>query len=150
MSDPVRVVVSRVVSAPPAKVYRILSDYREHHPRILPKPEFEALHVEEGGSGAGTLIRVEMRVMGRARAMRMRVEEPEVGRVLREVDVETGDATTFTVEPAGMACRVSIETVWAPKGWFAGLLERSFNVRVAKKLYERELLNLDAYAKELA
>ena len=43
--------VAAEIEAPAAEIYRIISDYREGHPRILPRPPFTALAVEQGGTG---------------------------------------------------------------------------------------------------
>ena len=40
---------SKLISAPVRSVYDLIADYRNGHPRILPKPYFVSLHVEEGG-----------------------------------------------------------------------------------------------------
>ena len=56
---------SAVIHAPAADLYAIIADYERGHPRILPKPPFVSLAVEEGGIGAGTVIRVHMRVLPR-------------------------------------------------------------------------------------
>ncbi|HVM45802.1 MAG TPA: SRPBCC family protein [Candidatus Thermoplasmatota archaeon] len=147
-----RVRVARAIDVPATTAYDVLRDYRRHHPNILPKPTFESLEVEEGGVGEGTLIRVTMRVLGRPRTFRMRVREPEPGRVLAEEDLATGDVTTFTVEPidGGKRAEVAIETTWRGKTGLAGWIERTVNPRVVRPLYERELANLEAYAQRLA
>lgn len=142
MADP-RLAVVRTVAASPATVYAILRDYERHHPAILPKPEFEALHVEEGGVGEGTRIRVEMRVMGARTTLRMRVDEPEPGRVLRETEEGTGVVTTFTVDAHAGGTRVEIATIWPRRPGLRGWLDARIVPRVARKLYERELALLD-------
>lgn len=146
---PVSVEVSHVVDAPPATVWRILSDYRTHHPRILPKPAFESLTVEEGGQGAGTVVRVGMKVMGARSTLRLAVTEPEPGRVLQEADPSAGVVTTFTVTPLSGGARsdVRIATEWAPRKGVQGLVERLVNPAVARSLYKKELKLLDQYAK---
>ena len=48
-----------IVAGPPAHVYEVLADYKQHHPKILPD-EFTEFSVEEGGVGAGTVIRFQM------------------------------------------------------------------------------------------
>jgi uncharacterized protein YndB with AHSA1/START domain len=140
MSNP-RVEVSREVDAPPHEVYRILSDYQTGHPRILPKPYFSSLVVEEGGVGEGTVILVEMQVMGIRQTLRMHVTEPEPGRVLKEEDRAAGTVTTFTVTPldGGQRSHVTIATEWQAKGGLAGLAERLINPRVARGIYKKEL-----------
>lgn len=138
-----QVEVSRVIDAPPAVIYAIIADYRNGHPRILPKPEFAELVVEQGGTGAGTVIRVTMQVMGRKQSMHLRVSEPEPGRVIQEEDANV--VTTFTVAPLGGGSRsqVTIASTWRRPG-FAGWVERRVNPLVARGLYRRELALLAA------
>lgn len=76
-----RVVAERVVGAPADLVYRLIADFDHHHPRFLP-PAFAQFRVEEGGVGAGTVHSFRLTIGGRARTFRMRVEEPDPGRVL--------------------------------------------------------------------
>ena len=63
------------------------------------------------GVGAGTVIRVDMRVLGRPQTFRAVVTEPEPGRVLVETN-DNGYVTTFTVEPRaeGQHAYVTIAT----------------------------------------
>lgn len=144
----VSITLTRILPAPPSRVYGVLADYREHHPRILPKPEFESLVVERGGAGAGTVVRVTMRVMGARSSSRLVVTEPEPGRVLREAEEGGAFVTTFTVEPAdgGARCRVTIATEWARRPGLRGLVERVVNPLVARRLYARELDLLADYS----
>jgi hypothetical protein len=141
--------VAQVIDAPPEKVYGILSDYRTGHPSILPKPEFESLTVEEGGQGAGTIIRVTMSAFGQKVYYRMFVTEPEPGRVLKEEDPTAGVASTFTVTPeeGGTRSLVKIATEWRRKPGLTGWLESLINPRVARPLYKRELDLLNARVK---
>lgn len=143
-----RIAVSAPVAAPAPLVYRMLADYREHHPRILPRPPFGALVVEEGGVGAGTRVRVTMRAGGQDRVLVLRVSEPEPGRVIEEVDQE-GASTRFTVEPEGAGCRVEIATTLAPKRGLASVVERLVVGPFLRSTYRKELANLDAYARSL-
>lgn len=80
----------RVIGAAPSRVYAILADYRYSHPRILPKDFFKSVEIVEGGHGAGTVLRVRGRLLGLTRELRMRVAEPEPGRVLTETDLKSG------------------------------------------------------------
>lgn len=133
----------RDIAAPADRVYRILSDYREHHPRILP-PAFSAFTVEEGGVGAGTVIRFNVTVAGRMESYHQRVEEPDPGRLLREVDIDGSLATIFTVTPNGAGCTVHIETTWPSTG-IRGMVERLLAPRLLLPIYEDELSRLDDY-----
>ena len=145
----IRVTAERPIAAPAERVYRYLADYREHHPRFLP-PAFSDFQVEQGGIGAGTVIRFRLRAGGRSQVARQRVAEPEPGRVLSEADLDDPSfATTFTVTPDGDRCRVLIETTWQRAG-VRGLVERLFAPRVLRPLYADELARLDRYAREQA
>jgi uncharacterized protein YndB with AHSA1/START domain len=141
-----RITASAIIDAPPAEVYRIIADYREKHPQILPRPPFESLEVEKGGFGAGTVIRVTMRVLGRPQAFLATITEPEPGRVLVETN-DTGYVTTFTVDPVDGEARsaVTISTEvrrqglsGAVEGWLAG--------RLLLPVYRKELEKLATVA----
>jgi hypothetical protein len=144
MSD-VHVSTGKVIGAPAEKLYRILADYKEHHPRILPE-EFSDLTVEEGGVGEGTVVRFRMR----NRAYRMNVTEPNPGRVLTEHDSETGIVRTFVITPTANGSRVEIGTTWTPVGPFSGVLDRIFARGAVKKAAQEELERLDDYVQDLS
>jgi hypothetical protein len=140
---------SSPVNAPAQEVYRILADYEQHHPQILPDA-FKELAVEEGGRGEGTVFRIEMQVFGAQRTGRMRVTEPEPGRVLVETGIGSELVTTFTVDPDGdHRSNVTISTVWQAEPGLKGLVDRVFTPRFLRRLYWEELEKLDAYAGEL-
>jgi hypothetical protein len=145
----IHVEVSEVIEARPEKVYAILSDYRVNHPAILPKPYFTELAVEQGGQGAGTIVRVRMKVMGTELAYRQIVSEPEPGRVLKEADDTAGVTTTFTVDPLNgdQHSRVTIATDAATKPGLMGWMERLFNPSVMRRIYKKELQQLAEYAR---
>jgi hypothetical protein len=145
----IHVEVSEVIEARPDKIYAILADYRVGHPAILPKPYFTELVVEEGGQGAGTIVRVGMQVMGKAFAYRQTISEPEPGRVLKEVDDAAGVRTTFTVDPLNGdgRSRVTIATDAAISSGLTGWLERVFNPPVMRRIYKQELQNLAEYVR---
>lgn len=142
-----QVEVSRVIDARPAVIYGIIADYRNSHPQILPKPEFAEMVVEQGGTGAGTVIRITTQVMGRKQSMRLSVSEPEPGRVIQEEDATV--VTTFTVAPLDGDSRsqVTIASTWRKPG-FAGWVERRVNPLVTRGLYRRELALLAAEAEK--
>jgi hypothetical protein len=134
------------VMAPPARVYGIIADYRDGHRRMVPPKHFKWLRVESGGHGAGTVISFEMRLMGRSRTARAHVTEPEAGRVLAESYPETGDVTTFIVEPQGAASRVTIATDLKAKSGLAGAIERFVARKILEPIYRQELQRLAEHA----
>ncbi|MBW3571162.1 MAG: SRPBCC family protein [Gemmatimonadetes bacterium] len=139
---------SAVVHAPPATVYGILSDYHEGHPAILPRPPFGALVVESGGTGAGTVFRVQTRQGLAMRTYRMAVTEPEPGRLLVETAVDSDLVSTFRVEPVeGGHSRVTITTRWT-RGGVQGLVERLLVPALAAPIYRKEIANLERLARE--
>jgi hypothetical protein len=104
------ITASAVIPARRERVYALIANYHDGHPRIVPK-QFSSLVVEQGGIGAGTVIRFSMSVFGRKLTFRAAVSEPEPGRVLVETDLDAnGAVTTFTVDqgPAPADSRVTI------------------------------------------
>jgi hypothetical protein len=134
------------IGAPSKVVYRYLADYRQYHPLILPSA-FSDFVVESGGVGAGTIISFKVKLGGKTRTSRQRVEEPQPGRILRERDIAGSTVTTFTVSPDGKNSRVRIETVYEGAKGVAGLLERVFAPRMLANLYHEELVRLDKLAR---
>jgi hypothetical protein len=141
---PLYVKASRIVDARPETIYAILRDYRVGHLAILPKPYFASMTVESGGQGAGTVVNVEMQVMGVERCFRLIVTEPEPGRILQEEDSEADIITTFTVEPVGDGSQsmVTIASVAATQTGFTGMMERLLNPLITRHIYNQELENL--------
>src|ERR1044071_1066762 len=84
---------SGTISAPVQRVYDLIADYRSGHPRILPKPYFVSLEVEQGGYGAGTIINFQMKLMGKIQSFHSTITEPEPGHILVETDMNTGAIT---------------------------------------------------------
>lgn len=140
-----------LIAAPADVVYGILSDYHQHHPRILPKQYFSDLEVEEGGQGAGTTFRVRTHALGTERAYYMRVTEPEPGHVLAETDIDSGLVTTFTVTPAqsDTHARVRIATDWETSPGLAGIVEKFLTPVIMRRIYMKELRQLDEYARSI-
>jgi hypothetical protein len=100
------------------------------------------MEVEQGGVGAGTIIRFTMRLLGRAQRFRAAVTEPEPGRVLIETDLETnGAVTSFIVDPgpAPEQAQVTITTSLKVRGGIMGKIERFLSTRLLYPIYVREL-----------
>ena len=145
----IHVSADRAIDAPAGTVYGYLADMREHHPHFLP-PAFSDFRVESGGVGEGTVTRFKLTTGRRTREYRMRVAEPEPGRVLTESDTNSSLVTTFTVTPEGNGSRVQIATTWEGAGGIGGFFERTFAPRVLQRLYADELGRLNTYAREHA
>jgi uncharacterized protein YndB with AHSA1/START domain len=143
----IRVAAERTIDAPAATVYHCIADMREHHPHFLPLA-FSDFQVESGGVGEGTITRFAVTAGGRTRQYRMRVAEPEPGRVLTESDTTSSMVTTSTVTPQGSKSLVQIATTWDGAGGIGGVFERLFAPRVMRGIYADELERLDAYARQ--
>jgi polyketide cyclase/dehydrase/lipid transport protein len=143
-----RVSISGKIPAPPARVYGSIADYRHHHPHIVPPEHFPRLEVLEGGTGAGTRTRVEMRVLGATRVFEQVVTEPEPGRVLMETNQDGSGVTTFTVDECdgGESAQVTIATEFAARPGVSGFLERLVTSLVLPGIYRKEIARLAEYA----
>jgi Polyketide cyclase / dehydrase and lipid transport len=142
---------SAIINASAKQVYAILADYRDGHPRILPKQYFSSLEVERGGIGAGTVIRFEMRAPGMTRTFHADITEPEPGRVLVESNRVASDSasksvTTFTVDPVngGQQAQVTISTTLSVLNWLEGLFTSMF----LRRVYAQELKQIASLAEE--
>jgi len=62
--DSYQVMESALIKAPAEQVYNIIADYHNGHPTFC-QAYFLNLEVEQGGVGAGTIIRFQMRVLGK-------------------------------------------------------------------------------------
>lgn len=134
------ITTSARIQAPPAALYRLIADYDDGHRRIIPRPPFVGLEVEQGGYGEGTVIRVRMRVLGTVRSYRAWITEPVPGRTLVETN-DNGYVTTFTVDPldGGGAARVTIATDLGGRGRVRGALEKVALGRTLRSTFDREL-----------
>jgi hypothetical protein len=138
---------SREIAARPEAIWGVLTDYRHDHPRILPAA-FGPLEVEQGGQGAGTVLHVDMHVLGATRLLHQVVSTPEPGRMLVESDVEGPNRTTFTLTPLEDGARTRVEfasdLVTSP-GLF-GAIEAAMTHWLISPIYREELGNLAALA----
>ena len=138
----------KIINAPAGLVYKLIADYRNTHPLILPKPYFLSLDVEEGGFGEGTIIRFQMRILGQTRSFRALIIEPEPGCVLQEIDLSTNISTTFTVLSLGHKnhSKVTIMTVLKDRGFIGGFLAKL----MLQKIYAQEITLLAGLAETLS
>ena len=143
---------SALIPAPAQTVYRLIADYRNGHPRILPQPYFVSLNVETGGYGEGTVIDFQMKIMGQIQSFHSVITEPTPGQILVEKDSNTGATTTFTVEPRmdGKQSLVTIATaINVPDGIF-GKIQGWITAQLLRPIYVKELRQLARVAKEEA
>jgi uncharacterized protein YndB with AHSA1/START domain len=143
----VYVVAEGTVGAPAERVYALIADCQQHHPKFVP-PSFEDFKVEEGGVGAGTIFSFTSHAARRTRHFRMRVDEPEPGRVLTETDLGSSMVTTWTLTPQGGQTVVKIETRWNGAGGIKGFFEGLFAPPAMRRIYADELRRLDQYARQ--
>lgn len=141
---------SKLISSPAQRIYGLIADYRNGHPRILPKPYFVSLEVEQGGYGAGTIINFQMQLMGRIQTFHSTITEPKPGHILVETDMNTGAVTTFTVDPRldGQEAFVTITTTTNVPDGIVGKIQGWLTTRLLSPIYEKELDQLAAVAKE--
>jgi hypothetical protein len=141
---------SKLISSAAHTVYDLIADYRNGHPRILPKPYFISLEVEQGGYGAGTIINYHMQLMGRIQSFHSTITEPEPGHILVETEKNTGTVTTFTVDPrlSGQEAFVTITTTTDVPNGILGKIQGWLTTRLLRPIYEKELDQLAAVAKE--
>jgi hypothetical protein len=141
----IAVTSSAFVPAAASTVYDIVADYRTGHPSILPTQYFGRLDVLEGGRGAGTRIRFEMKAFGRINVTTAQITEPRPGRELRET-LDDGIVTTFLIEPVNdRQSRVTITTVYDKPG-LRGWIERLLAPRYLRQVYAAELAQLSRVA----
>jgi hypothetical protein len=136
---------SSVINARPEQVYALFRDYRVSHPAILPKPAFQSLTVLEGGLGAGTKFSADMQILGSKSTIVMTVSEPEPGRVLLE---ENPDFKSFFImDPVenGQKTRVTLRTEARDKGGIQGFIEKMLVAPALRRVYKKELENVEAY-----
>ena len=152
MMRQIKVKADAVLNARPEDVYAVIADYRMGHPSILPKENLYDLQVEEGGYGAGTIIRLKSRILGVEQSFRHRVSELEPGRVLVEQDIDTKQnlATTFTVIPVeeGQKSQVEISTTMNASPGIRGFVERVVVSIFNPRIYRKELKLLEAVAQK--
>lgn len=138
---------SASIAAAAATVYGIIADYRSGHPRIVPPAVFTSMEIEQGGVGVGTIIRYQMRVLGRTTTYRAAISEPEPGRVLVETDLNGRAVTTFIIQPrSSTECQATIRTELPARRGLFGWAERIVARQILNRIYAEELDRLAAVA----
>lgn len=138
------ITTSAIIPARRERVYSLIANYEDGHPRILPR-QFSELIVEQGGVGAGTVIRFRMTLLARTQTFRAAITEPEPGRVLMETYLEpAGTLTTFTIDPgtAPADSRVTISTEFPVRSGVPGFIEKTLASLLLRPIYAQELTNL--------
>ena len=128
---------TKIIDATASTIYNIIADFRHQHGQILPKQYFQALEVEEGGFGAGTITRFQMRLLGQTKYFRTLITEPEPGRVLIETDIKSGTQTTFTVSPLADENHTQVEISTELRS--QSLIENFIGKLMLQKVYRAEL-----------
>lgn len=150
--EQIKVKAEAVLDASSEDVYATIADYHRGHPNILPKKSFYDLQVEQGGYGAGTIIRFKMKALGVEQTFHHRVSEPEPGRVLVEQDIDSVQnvMTTFTVTPIDHEHKshVEISTTMNASGGLRGFVERIIVPIINPGIYRKELKLLEAVAQK--
>lgn len=132
----------REITATPDHVFAFLRDYREQRPRILP-PHYVDYRVEEGGTGAGTIVRYRLQAGRRERSYRMQVAETPP-HTLTESDMDSSLVTTWTLHPADDKTRVQVETRWQGASGVGGFFERRFAPAGLRRIHDDMLARLAA------
>jgi len=148
----ITVKAAAILNAHPADVYATIADYEHGHPKIIPKEHLYDLQVEQGGYGAGTIIRFKVKALGFEETAHQQVSEPEPGHVLVEQDIDSprNAKTTFTVTPVDedQKAHVEIATTMDTSPGFKGLVERLLVPLIQPPVYRKELQLLEEVAQQ--
>lgn len=148
----IKVKAAAFLNVRPEDVYATIADYRKGHPSILPKESMYDLQVEQGGYGAGTIIRFKARALGVERSFYQRVSEPKPGKVLVEQDIDSVHkvVTTFTVTPLeqGQKSHVEISHTEHASLGFQGFIEGVVVPMLMQPVLRKELKLLEAVAQK--
>jgi uncharacterized protein YndB with AHSA1/START domain len=133
----IQVDVERMIPAPRERVLRVLTDYVNGRPQILPPANYREYKVLQGGQGAGTQISYRLRAGGRERPYDVEVSEPTPGATLVERDRNSSLVTTWTLVPTtdGTATNLKLSTAWQGGGGVRGFFERTFAPKGLQRIY---------------
>ena len=139
------IAASKAIDAPPAVLYGIIADYHDGHRRIVPPRVFKWLAVDKGGIGAGTEIRLGMRVLGLVHALaRRRHRAASRPPARRDAIRRTAMSRRSSSSPVrrNIGSTVTIQTDLELPGGIAGRLQGFFLGRLLRPLYVEELQRL--------
>lgn len=143
--------VERVLNFPDRLIYAILSDFREHHLRIVPSsvraPSFQII---EGGIGAGTIIEHESSLGHEPQPVRYVVAEPEPGRVLTMTGSGGAIVQTFQLTNSSPTqCSLNMSAKFRSRNGLLGLIDRILGRMELERVLNQKLDNLELYAATL-
>lgn len=136
---------SRLIPAPPERVFEALTDYEKTRPASLPAALTD-YRLIEGGTGAGTRYSYRLHATNRrVREVDADVTVPSPGREVVEADRSSTLRVRFLVEPgAGEGSQVRVSVDWAGAGGIGGLFEGLFAPKRMSAIYEDMLGRLAA------
>ncbi len=131
----IHVQTEQVVNARPEEVYAFLKDYTRR-PQILTE-NYLNYKVEQGGSGAGTVVTYRLHAANRERGYQMQVSEPTQGQALKESDAGSSLVTTWTLLPAenNQKTRVQLTSDWEGGKGIGGFFEKTFAPLGLRRIY---------------
>ena len=138
---------TQIIDAPAEAIYAVLADYHVGHNAILPRPYFQEMTVLEGGHGAGTRLRIKMKILGKEYTFNQIVSEPEPGRIIKDTDIHTGEGAAFILDPIGdgQRTKVTILSEFIKETGFAGIMQRLITPPISRFVLKKELRNLAEY-----
>lgn len=136
---------SRLMPAPPERVFEALADYRTARPAAMPAALTD-FRLVEGGSGEGTRFGYRLHATDRrVREVDADVSVPSPGRELVEADRKSTMRVRFTVEQGdSQGSRVRVTVDWAGAGGIGGIFEGLFAPRKMAAIYGELLEKLAA------
>lgn len=134
-----------IVSAPPRRVFELLSDYEQARPTLLPAQYYTDYRLVQGGHGRGTVARWVLHfTKTRFREIEVVVDTPQLSVV--ETDNNSTLLTRYTVEqtegqePA--QSRITAQTSWRGAENFMRYLERLLAPSMMRKIHAAFLANV--------
>ncbi|HEY9775927.1 MAG TPA: SRPBCC family protein [Planktothrix sp.] len=130
---------SKLVGAPPEKVYRIFADPR-HHAHIL------AQCISDYSSCPDGTVRCRIEFGGVKRDYHFSRQEVEPNRLFCETDLKTKIVTEFICEPHAEGTLATIRVDYQAASSLLGLIESMVAPSFLRKMYDEELTKLARYA----